>query len=124
MTGLGGYDYEYNFFDEYQAAVLSKQPAIEQLIRLDDEVANKVVISRYEGPVDPVEWNDLERYYSGLFADFINERIEGLADTAAVDRNRDRFHQFRSDIAALNRKLPHNDPREPMCFRAPLRPYS
>jgi len=67
MTGLGGYDYEYNFFDEYQAAVLSKQPAIEQLIRLDDEVANKVVISRYEGPVDPVEWNDLERYYSGLF---------------------------------------------------------
>jgi len=106
MTGLGGYEYEYNFFDEYQAAVLSKQPAIEQLIRLDDEVANKVVISRYEGPVDPVEWNDLERYYSGLFADFISERIEGIVDTTPVDRNRDRFHQFRSDIVALNRKLP------------------
>jgi superfamily II DNA or RNA helicase len=106
MTGLGGYEYEYNFFGEYQSAVLSKRPAIEQLVLLDDEVANKIIISRYEGPVDPVEWGYLEEYYSGLFADFITERIEGLVDPTPVNRNRERFHQFRSDIVALNRKLP------------------
>jgi len=86
--------------------VLSKRPAIEQLVLLDDEVANKIIISRYEGPVDAVEWGYLEEYYSGLFADFITERIEGLVDPTPVDRNRERFHQFRSDLVALNRKLP------------------
>jgi len=51
-------------------SVLADLPSIEQLIRLDDEVANKVTMPRYEGPVDPIEWTFLENYYSGLFADF------------------------------------------------------
>lgn len=104
MTRLG--DYDYTFFDEYQADVLSQRPAIEQLILLDDEVANKIIITRYEGPVDPVEWTSLEQYYSGLFADFITERIEGIIDPTPVEQNRERFHQFRKDIVELNRKLP------------------
>lgn len=104
MTRLG--DYEYDFFDEYQAGVLAKRPTIEQLVLLDEEVANKIIISRYEGPVDPVEWKFLERYYSGLFADFITERIEGIIDTTPVEENRDRFHEFRTNVTALNRKLP------------------
>ncbi|MDB2246371.1 DEAD/DEAH box helicase family protein [Halorubrum ezzemoulense] len=104
MTRLG--DYDYTFFDEYQAKVLSQRPAIEQLILLDDEVANKIVITRYEGPVDPVEWTSLEQYYSGLFADFITERIEGIIDPTPVEQNRERFHQFRKDIVELNQKLP------------------
>ncbi len=58
MAGL--VDYEYNFFDDYQAHVLASLPSIEQLIRLDDEVANKVTMPRYEGPVDPVEWTFLQ----------------------------------------------------------------
>lgn len=102
----GWVDYEYNFFDEYQANVLADKPSIEQLVLLDDEVANKIVISRYEGPVDPVEWTFLEEYYSGLFADFIKERIEGIVDTTPVDQNRDRFHEFRKNVTQLNKKLP------------------
>jgi len=112
MTRFG--DYDYNFFGEYQADVLSQRPAIEQLILLDDEVANKIVITRYEGPVDPVEWNSLEQYYSGLFTDFITERIEGIIDPTPVEQNRERFHQFRKDIVELNQKLPLNGPHEQM----------
>lgn len=104
MAGL--VDYEYDFFEDYQSAVLDPLPSIEQLIRLDDEVANKVIIARYEGPVDPIEWRALEAYYSNLFADFITERIRGLVDTEPIEVNRDRFYTFRSDIATLNRKLP------------------
>jgi len=47
---MGGLvDYDYDFFDEYQSDVLADLPSIEQLIRLDDEVANKVTMPRYEG---------------------------------------------------------------------------
>ena len=104
MAGL--IDYEYDFFDEYQSYVLAELPTIEQLIRLDDEVANKITMPRYEGPVDPIEWNFLEDYYSELFADFITERIQGLVDTEPIETNRDRFHGFRENIASLNQKLP------------------
>jgi len=42
---MGGLvDYDYDFFDEYQSDVLADLPSIEQLIRLDDEVANKVTM--------------------------------------------------------------------------------
>jgi len=83
---MGGLvDYDYDFFDEYQSDVLADLPSIEQLIRLDDEVANKVTMPRYEGPVDPIEWTFLENYYSGLFADFITDRIQGLVDTEPID---------------------------------------
>lgn len=104
MAGL--VDYEYNFFVDYQSDVLADLPSIEQLIRLDDEVANKVTMARYEGPVDPVEWAYLETYYSGLFADFISDRIQGLVDTEQIETNRDRFHGFRENIASLNQNLP------------------
>jgi superfamily II DNA or RNA helicase len=104
MRGL--VDYEYDFFDRYQAQQLSQMPAIEQLVLLDEQVANKIIIARYEGPVDPVEWGYLEDYYSGLFADFITDRISGLIDPTPVEQNRTRFHQFRTDIATLNQKLP------------------
>ena len=104
---MGGLlDYEYDFFDEYQSDVLADLPSIEQLIRLDDEVANKVIISRYEGPVDPIEWTFLEEYYSDLFADFITERIQGIVDTEPIETNRDRFHGFREDIISINQNLP------------------
>ena len=104
MEGL--VDYEYDFFEDYQADVLARLPSIEQLIRLDDEVANKVTMPRYEGPVDPIEWQFLEEYYSGLFADFITDRIQGIVDTEPIKKNRYRFHSFRKDIASLNKKLP------------------
>lgn len=104
MAGLA--DYDYDFFDDYQADVLSRKPSIEQLILLDDEVANKVTMLRYEGPVDPIEWRFLEQYYSGLFADFITDRIRGLVDTEPIEKNRTRFHDFRENIASLNKGLP------------------
>ncbi|MDF9746295.1 homing endonuclease associated repeat-containing protein [Natrinema salsiterrestre] len=104
MAGLVEYDYD--FFEDYQSKVLSDLPSIEQLIRLDDEVANKVTMARYEGPVDPIEWNDLERYYSDLFADFVTERIQGVVDTEPIETNRDRFHTFRRHVASLNKNLP------------------
>jgi len=104
---MGGLvDYDYDFFDEYQSDVLADLPSIEQLIRLDDEVANKVTMPRYEGPVDPIEWTFLENYYSGLFADFITDRIQGLVDTEPIEANRDRFHGFREDIVSVNQNLP------------------
>jgi len=103
---MGGLvDYDYDFFDEYQSDVLADLPSIEQLIRLDDEVANKVTMPRYEGPVDPIEWTFLENYY-GLFADFITDRIQGLVDTEPIEANRDRFHGFREDIVSVNQNLP------------------
>lgn len=104
MAGL--LDYDYDFFDDYQLDYLGPLSSIEQLVVLDDEVANKVVIPRYEGPVDPVEWGFLEEYYSGLFADFINERIQGVVDTAPIEVHRDRFHDFRANIISLNERLP------------------
>ncbi len=104
MSGL--VDYEYDFFSDYQADVLARLPSIEQLIRLDDEVDNKVTIPRYEGSVDPIEWQFLEEYYSGLFADFITDRIQGIVDTEPIEDNRYRFDSFRKDIASLNKKLP------------------
>jgi len=104
MAGL--VDYEYDFFDDYQADVLARLPSIEQLVRLDDEVANKVTMPRYEGPVDPIEWQFLEEYYSGLFADFATDRIQGIVDTEPIEKNRYRFHSFRKDVASLNKKLP------------------
>jgi len=61
---------------------------------------------RYEGPVDPIEWTFLENYYSGLFADFITDRIQGLVDTEPIEANRDRFHGFREDIVSVNQNLP------------------
>jgi len=104
---MGGLvDYDYDIFDEYQSDVLADLPSIEQLIRLDDEVANKVTMPRYEGPVDPIEWTFLENYYSGLFADFITDRIQGLVDTEPIEANRDRFHGFREDIVSVNQNLP------------------
>ena len=104
---MGGLvDYDYDFFDEYQSDVLADLPSIEQLIRLDDEVANKVTMPRYEGPVDPIEWKFLEKYYSSLFADFITDRIQGIVDTEPIETNRDRFHGFREDIVSLNQNLP------------------
>jgi len=104
---MGGLvDYDYDIFDEYQSDVLADLPSIEQLIRLDDEVANKVTMPRYEGPVDPIEWRSLENYYSGLFADFITDRIQGLVDTEPIEANRDRFHGFREDIVSVNQNLP------------------
>jgi superfamily II DNA or RNA helicase len=104
MAGI--VDYDYDFFDEYQMEVLDELPTIEQLIRLDDEVANEVLLPRYAGPVDPVEWTDLERYYSRLFAGFITERIEGIVDTTPIEENEEKFHTFRRNIASLNGKLP------------------
>lgn len=98
--------YPYDFFDEYQAEVLSGLPSIEQLIRLDEEIGYKLRVPRYEGPVDPVEWTFLQRYYSGLFADFVIERIEGIVDAEPIDQNRARFHEFRVNVAELNKKLP------------------
>lgn len=104
---MGGLvDYDYDIFDEYQSDVLADLPSIEQLIRLDDEVANKVTMPRYEGPVDSIEWRSLENYYSGLFADFITDRIQGLVDTEPIEANRDRFHGFREDIVSVNQNLP------------------
>jgi len=104
MAGI--VDYDYDFFDEYQMEVLDELPTIEQPIRLDDEVANEVLLPRYAGPVDPVEWTDLERYYSRLFAGFITERIEGIVDTTPIEENEEKFHTFRRNIASLNGKLP------------------
>lgn len=97
---------EYAFFEDYEEDVLSTRSTIERLTLLDDEIANKVLISRYQGPVDSFEWRYLEQYYSGLFGDFVVERIEGFVDTAPVEEHHDRFHEFRRSIALLNRDLP------------------
>jgi hypothetical protein len=104
---MGGLvDYDCDFFHEYQSDVLADLPSIEQLIRLDDEVANKVTMPRYEGPVDPIECKFLEKYYGSLFADFITDHTQGIVDTEPIETNRDRFHGFREDIVWLNQNLP------------------
>jgi len=112
MTRFG--DYDYNFFGEYQADVLSQRPAIEQLILLDDEVANKIVITRYEGPVDPVEWNSLEQYYSGLFTDFITERIEGSSTRHQLNRTENASISSAKTSSNSIRNSPLNGPHEQM----------
>jgi len=49
---------------------------------------------RYEGPVDPIEWTFLENYYSGLFADFITDRIQGLVDTEPIEGKSGQIPRF------------------------------
>lgn len=97
---------EYPFFTDYRDEMLSRLSSIEQLAVLDDEIANKAVLSRYQGPVDSFEWRDLEGYYDGLFVKFLLDRITGIVDTTPVETHKRDFHQFRHDIARLNRHLP------------------
>ena len=97
---------EYAFFSDYRDEVLSRLSSIEQLAVLDDEIANKAVLSRYQGPVDGFEWRDLDRHYDGLFTDFLLERITGIVDTQPVEKHKQDFHLFRQSIAKLNRHLP------------------
>jgi len=96
----------YWFFEQYQEAVLDELTRSEALLRLDDEVANKQLLPRYQGPVDDNEWDALERYYSTLFSDFVIDRIEGLVDTTPIEIHRERFHEFRKDILRINKALP------------------
>lgn len=93
-------------FQEYQEAELEKLARTEALLRLDDEVGNKQLIPRYEGPVDVNEWDRLESYYSTLFSDFVVDRIDGLVDTTPIEVRRERFDDFRKDILRINEALP------------------
>lgn len=97
---------EYVFFEDYKDDVLSPRSTIERLTLLDAEIANEVLLSRYQGPVDSFEWQYLEQYYSELFSGFIIERIDGLVDTTPVKEHQNRFDEFRRSVALLNRDLP------------------
>ncbi|WP_049996222.1 DEAD/DEAH box helicase [Halococcus sediminicola] len=97
---------EYPFFIDYRDEMLSRLSSIEQLAVLDDEIANKAVLSRYQGPVDSFEWRYLESHYDDLFVKFLLDRITGIVDTTPVETHKRDFHQFRHGIARLNRHLP------------------
>lgn len=93
-------------FQEYLEEELNGLARTEALLRLDDEVGNKQLVPRYEGPVDVNEWNELEIYYSKLFSDFVVDRIEGLVDTTPIELRAERFDEFRKDIFRINEALP------------------
>lgn len=95
-------------FQAYQEDELVELARTEALLRLDDEIGNKHLLSRYQGPVDDNEWDKLESYYSDLFSDFVIDRIEGLVDTTPIDVRREQFDEFRKDIFRLNDALPGN----------------
>ncbi len=96
----------YPFFDDYRETVLDGLVETEELLRLDSEIANKELLSRYQGPVDDFEWRFLERYYSRLFSDFVVERIGDFVDTTPVDLHREEFDEFRKSILRINDALP------------------
>jgi superfamily II DNA or RNA helicase len=94
-------------FEEYKQDELGPLSKIDVVLRLDGEIASRVVLgSRYQGPVDKNEWSELERHYSDRFADFVTDRIKGLVETTPVESRRTKFDTFRKAILEINESLP------------------
>ncbi|MFC5133542.1 ATP-dependent helicase [Halorubrum sp. CBA1125] len=98
-------DPEYWSFTAYRDDFLADRPTIEQLAILDEEIVNKALLSRYQGPIGPNEWSFLGGYYGELFGSFVSERVAGLIDTTPIETREDQFHEFRKAIISLNQQL-------------------
>lgn len=98
-------DPEYWSFTAYRDEFLADRPTIEQLAILDEEIVNKTLLPRYQGPIGPNEWTFLGSYYGELFGSFVSERVAGLIDTTPIETREEQFHAFRKAIINLNQQL-------------------
>jgi superfamily II DNA or RNA helicase len=97
---------DYWSFGAYRDDVLVDRPEIEQLAVLDDELVNKALLPRYQGPIGPNEWPFLGDYYSDLFAGFVTDRVGGIVDTTPLEAREQEFDAFRRGLIELNDDLP------------------
>jgi hypothetical protein len=100
---------EYWSFGAYRDDVLTDRPEIEQLALLDDELVNKALLPRYQGPIGPNEWPFLGDHYSDLFAGFVTDRVGGIVDTTPIEDREQEFDAFRRGLIELNDDLPGGD---------------
>lgn len=105
------YTPDYWWFEDYQADVLDPITRTEELVLLDEEIVNDTILARYQNGLEPNEWSKLEAHYSRLFADFIIERVEGIADTSPVQEHEESFDDFRHHVIELNDILSHSQTR-------------
>ncbi|KXB07741.1 hypothetical protein AKJ51_00060 [candidate division MSBL1 archaeon SCGC-AAA382A20] len=101
---------DYSSFREYKEQELKPKTVVEQLLTLDDEIANNKVFRNYVIPVPPEDWRKLENFYNEIFGSFLFERLEGIEDIDLSEVSREKFHFFRENIAELNKKLPGQRP--------------
>lgn len=106
---MGALDPEYWSYGDYREEELESISRIEQLSVLDSEIMYKELLPRYQGPVDSFEWRDLESHYNDLYRALIEQRLQssGLPVDPVESVSEAAFHEFRKDVAALNRELPH-----------------
>ncbi|WP_255494056.1 DUF5797 family protein [Halarchaeum sp. CBA1220] len=96
---------EYRDFEEYASDRLSDKSTLEQLLLMDSELANYVHLSRYIGPIHPVDLPDMRTAYDERFSDFIEERLSSVSEHSTSQPENTEFAQFRESIAELNKEL-------------------
>jgi superfamily II DNA or RNA helicase len=101
---MGAFTPTYPDFDSYKEAELEDLSSLEQLLKMDSEIANYCYFNNYIGPIYPFDLRDLKKVYSSQVEGFIQTRLDGIVEDPA-ERTRpfeEEFGEFREGIAELN----------------------